>query len=131
MTDQEFLDAFERCTLPKEQWTHSAHIRMAWLYLREQPYEIAITKIREGIQKYNASMGNSIGYHETVTCLYARLVRDRMRTIGATSWEVFAQGCDDLFDRKSPPSLKYYRKETLELPEARARFIEPDLQPLP
>ena len=33
MTDKEFLAAFENCSLTRENWTHAAHVRMAWLYL--------------------------------------------------------------------------------------------------
>ncbi len=32
MTDDEFLAAFEDCTLPFEQWHHRAHVRVAFLY---------------------------------------------------------------------------------------------------
>jgi hypothetical protein len=34
VTDEEFLRAFEECRIPKAFWTHEAHVRMAWLYLR-------------------------------------------------------------------------------------------------
>lgn len=33
MNDQEFLEGFERCSIPREKWSHEAHLRMAWLYL--------------------------------------------------------------------------------------------------
>ena len=33
--DETFLRAFEDTTLPFEDWTHEAHMRMAWNYLRE------------------------------------------------------------------------------------------------
>ena len=31
------MSAFESQTLPFEDWTHEAHIRMAWNYLRQHP----------------------------------------------------------------------------------------------
>ena len=31
-----FLAAFESCTLPFEQWTHRAHLRMALLVLKNE-----------------------------------------------------------------------------------------------
>ena len=34
MTDDEFLAAFEAAAIPRKDWTHEAHVRMAWLYLR-------------------------------------------------------------------------------------------------
>ena len=132
--DDAFLAAFESCAIPKAEWTHQAHVRMAWLYLRRLGLEEAILKIRSGIQKYNAAVGGAPnGYHETVTQVYTRLVYDCLSRRGGRekSWGEFVSGFPELFDRQNPPSLKYYRKETLSSDEARARFVEPDLQPLP
>ncbi len=132
MTDSEFIAAFEGCTFPKEQWTHAAHIRMAWFYLLHHPAEQALEKIRTGIQRYNASHGGT-GYHESVTCVYARLIGHRIASApeSAVTWERFQAAWPELFDRQSPPPLRYYRKETIASEEARRRFVEPDLQPLP
>ena len=33
--DQLFLQAFEDATLPFEDWTHEAHLRMAWNYIKQ------------------------------------------------------------------------------------------------
>ena len=44
MGDQLFLQAFEDATLPFEDWSHEAHLRMAWNYIKQygpegaQPY---------------------------------------------------------------------------------------------
>ena len=35
MTDADFLAALERCTLPESEFTHAAHVRAAYLYLRD------------------------------------------------------------------------------------------------
>ena len=31
MTDDEFLVAFEAAAIARKDWTHEAHVRMAWL----------------------------------------------------------------------------------------------------
>lgn len=31
MTDEELLAAFENCSLPHSEWTHRAHVRVAYL----------------------------------------------------------------------------------------------------
>ena len=38
--------AFEDRTLPFDQWTHEAHLRMAWNYIKEHGKEKAIPLIR-------------------------------------------------------------------------------------
>ena len=42
MSDDEFLAQFENCTLPFDQWTHRAHVRVAYLYLRRHPFREAL-----------------------------------------------------------------------------------------
>ena len=56
MTDPEiesFIRAFEDCSLPKSEWTHTRHLVMALWYLRRHRREEATRLIREGIQRYN------------------------------------------------------------------------------
>mgnify|MGYP001135770165 CR=1 FL=1 len=53
--DRRFLGQFEDCTLPFEQWTHRAHVRVAYLYLSEHPFDEALSRMREGVQHYNAT----------------------------------------------------------------------------
>lgn len=44
--DEIFIQAFEDATLPFEDWTHEAHLRMAWNYITEYGKEGAIPHIR-------------------------------------------------------------------------------------
>lgn len=44
--DEIFIQAFEDATLPFEDWTHEAHLRMAWNYITEHGREGAIPHIR-------------------------------------------------------------------------------------
>lgn len=37
MDDRCFVAALESCALPSEAFDHRAHVRLAWLYLKEQP----------------------------------------------------------------------------------------------
>ncbi|MFO0848521.1 MAG: hypothetical protein U0871_08195 [Gemmataceae bacterium] len=129
MTDDEFLAAFETGTLPKPAWTHQAHVRMAWLYLTRLTVEQAVQKARVGIRAYNAAQGNQTGYHDTVTVAFVRLIASRLTAgegLGA-----FLERNPDLLDRHRPPLLRHYSRDRLESAEARARFVEPDLLPLP
>lgn len=44
--DEAFIQAFEDTTLPFEDWTHEAHMRMAWNYIREKGKTEAIPIIK-------------------------------------------------------------------------------------
>jgi hypothetical protein len=81
MTDDDFLAAFEARTIPKAEWTHAAHVRMAWLFLKRLPFAAALDRIREGIRRYNAAVGSD-GYHETIMVAFTLLIRARVTNAG-------------------------------------------------
>src|SRR5258707_10140314 len=70
---------FESGTLPRERWTHHAHLAVGLWYLSHFPEEDAMKLIREGIKRYNLAVGiantRTSGYHETITLAWARLVK--------------------------------------------------------
>ena len=53
MNDEEFLTAFEACTL--EGFHHRDHIKVTYLYLCRHPLDEAIVKIRAGLQALAAA----------------------------------------------------------------------------
>jgi hypothetical protein len=129
MTDDEFLAAFDACTLSKPLWTHEAHVRLAWICLGRMPFAAARDHARAGIRKYNESLGNTTGYHDTVTVAFVRIIAARRRP-GETFAE-FREANPDVFSKDEPILLSYYSKPRLDSAAARARFVESDLRPLP
>jgi len=129
MTDDEFLTAFEAAAIPRSEWTHEAHVRMAWLYLTRLPHEEACDRIRAGIQKLNVQNGVENGYHETITMAFTRVISARL--LHSENYPEFHARNPDLFDRMLGPLLPYYTRERLSLSDARDRFVEPDVQLLP
>lgn len=132
MTDAEFLKAFESCCLSADQWTHQAHVRMAWLYLQRMPLPLAIPVVREGIKRYNVSLNKPLGYHETITQAFLHLISDRIQNGKVPqSFELFCSQHPDLLDREMKALLAHYQKETLFSQLARETFVCPDVSPLP
>jgi hypothetical protein len=129
MTDDEFLAAFEAAAIARTDWTHAAHVRMAWLYLRRLPFADALERVRSGIRKLNAKIGSPDGYHETITVAHVRVIASRVAP--GEDYPEFRDRHPDLFDRTFPALLRHYTKERLHSPEARAAFIEPDREELP
>lgn len=133
MSDSEFLEAFECCTLTREEWTHEAHVRMAWLYLAMFPYEYALQAIRAGIQRLNERvLKKELAYHETITVAYARLIASARERLPAThGLSAVREVAPALFDRELSAVLHHYSRERLFSAEARAGWVVPDLVPLP
>jgi hypothetical protein len=120
--DRELVAAFEACTLPPEQFPHRAHVRLAWLYLREAPLAETLTRYSAGIRRYAGSLGAAGKYHETITWAYLFLIHERMQRTPCEIFEAFAAANEDLF---GPILDRYYSKEVLESDVARTTFVLP------
>ncbi|KAI8823775.1 flavin reductase like domain-containing protein, partial [Fimicolochytrium jonesii] len=75
--DEVFMERLEKGGLSFREWTHRAHLRMAWIYLRESTKkEDAFPKIKKAIQTHNAANAHLIkhGYNETITWFYLHLI---------------------------------------------------------
>jgi hypothetical protein len=130
MTDAEFLAEFEACTLPREAWTHRAHVRMAWLYLGRHPLAEARRVVSEGIRHYNkVQIQKPLAYHETITQAFLTLIASRRDS--GESFEAFCGRSEDLLDSKLSALLTHYRRETLFSYAARQAFLPPDLAEFP
>ncbi len=102
MTDQEFIERFENCTLPAEGFHHREHAKVVWLYLRRYPLTETLTRFSESLKRFATANGKPNLYHETITWAYAFLINERMGRNGrAQSWEEFAAQNADLLDWKN------------------------------
>lgn len=129
-TDEAFLASFEDCTLPKTEWTHLAHIRVAWLILTQSSADRGLKRLREGILRYNTKVLNrGDKYHETVTVAFARLVSSRINPL--QNWTGFRARIEDMLDTANPVLLSYYSRERLSSDVARAQFVDADQKSLP
>ncbi len=86
MEDGELLRQFENLQLPFEQWTHRAHVKVAFLYLRDHPFDEALLRMRRGIKAYNAANkvpeSPTSGYNETTTHAFLHLIAATMNAYG-------------------------------------------------
>lgn len=131
---QHLIEGFESRTLPKEQWTHQAHLVMAVWYLSKLDVPEATDFIRTGIKGYNAAVGgentDTSGYHETITLFYIWFVKQFLTKSNSENslLENTNNFCTQYGDKNLP--FAYYSKELLMSVEARRNWVEPDLQPL-
>jgi hypothetical protein len=124
MTDEEFLSALERCELAPEAFTHAAHVRAGYLYLRAGGFDAALGRIRAAIRRYAAHLGKPDKYHETITVAYLALIQQRLTERGdASGWTRFREQNLDLFEPDL--LLRHYRRSELESELARRIFVLP------
>jgi hypothetical protein len=128
MNDLEFVTAFEACTIGNADFHHEDHIRLAWIYLREDSLLGAIGRFTASLKRFAAHHGVPGLYHETITWAFLLLIHERATGMenGHTSFEAFRAANPELFTWKPSILDRYYRPETLASPRARAVFVMPD-----
>jgi hypothetical protein len=119
-------------SLPKEEWTHEAHLAACLWLIRDRPDIVPERELPDIIRRFNAAKGgindDTQGYHETLTQLYIRGVRTFLAGHGAgasLSDAVNALLRSDIAPRDWP--LRWYSRQRLFSVEARLGWVEPDL----
>jgi hypothetical protein len=133
LTDR-ITEEFVALTLPKQEWTHHAHLRVGLWHLLRYPPKETLDRLRAGIKQYNLATGGTnteaSGYHETITRFYVWQIdwylcqADRTLPIDVLAEELIRR----FGDKKLP--LKYYSEQRLMSVAARSGWVEPDLMAL-
>jgi hypothetical protein len=129
--DSDFRSAFETHLVSPSQFNHEAHVRLAYVYLVEDDVETAVDRMRQALMNFLEH--NNVPrskYHETLTRAWVLAVRHFMNRSGPRdSAAEFVEANPELLDSKI--MLTHYSAEVLFSAEARASFIEPDMDPIP
>jgi len=127
LTDASFLQQFAAAELPPELFSHEAHLRLAWLHLQHHGLEKAIDLVRTQIMHYVGILGAADKYHDTLTVAGVKTVHHFMQKSKADNFQEFIQEFPLLKTDFKVAVYTHYSRARLALPEARTRYLEPDL----
>jgi hypothetical protein len=126
MTDEELLSGIDAYTLPPEAFTHTEHVRLAWICLRKHSLLVAMAEFRRLLTGFANHAGKPCLYHETITFAYLLLVYERMtQSPPDMTWSAFAAAHPDLLSWKDGPFFRLYDKAVLNDRMARFCFVLP------
>ena len=125
------IEAFETGCIDADAFDHEAHVRVAWLYLREYPATEATRRFCAALRRLTVALGAPGKYHETITRFYLRVIAQRHQDEPARDWEAFRAANRDLFGGSDNVLNRYYSPELLATPRAREIYLPPDREPLP
>ena len=133
MTEAEIEDvvrSFENATISRDVWKHAEHLTVALYYLNHYCIETATEKMRSGIfnlltSGFRLDLSKEMPYHETLTIFWMRTVADFYASRNGASLLDKANELVANYDKGHP--LKFYSREYLFSDEARAAFVEGDL----
>jgi hypothetical protein len=129
--DREFRMAFEAGAIAPADFSHRAHVRLAYVYLADCDVNLALERMRAALVaflcKHNIPASK---YHETLTRAWILAVHHFMhRTPETASSDDFIERNSVLLDSKI--MLTHYSAGRLFSETARGEFVEPDLDPIP
>jgi hypothetical protein len=127
----EFLAAFEGGRLPKERWTHSAHLFTGACYVHALGEGPAIDHMRVCIKRHNESVGTANtdtgGYHETVTIAWIKILKRLLHDSAPMNRAAFARLAVERFAGDRGIFGRYYEFDLVKSVEARRSWIPPTL----
>ena len=130
---EKLVAAFNSRTLPKQEWTHHAHLKVGlWYLLHYSPNE-SLVRLRQGIKQYNVACGventDTQGYHETITRFYIGIIAKFLQQTKRS--QDIDKLADELINNYGDKSLllEYYSRDKLFSTEARLQWVKPDLKP--
>ncbi len=127
MNENQLFEQFENATLDAKIFTHSNHIKTAWIYLSKFDLLAATANFSSALKRFAKANKADKLYNETITFAFMILINERIKSAEhQQTWEEFAESNTDLFDWKNNILKKYYREETLKSAFAKKHFVFPD-----
>jgi hypothetical protein len=129
----ELIDKFLNRTLPKDEWTHEAHL-MVGLHHATTYGAMALVHLRENISKYNEATtvinSTTTGYHETITHFWLWAVQKYCQKDGILIFD--QETLDDMLWTEELAErnlwLAYYSKDLMLSTAARMSLAMPDVK---
>ncbi len=121
-------------TLPKNEWTHAAHLAVATWHVQHHGGEQALELLRTRITRLNEAHGtindDASGYHETITRAYLRLLSDFVQAHPGLPAADCVQALLAGPLATKTILFRYYSEKLLMSVAARKGWLEPDIAPL-
>jgi hypothetical protein len=127
LTDAVFARAFDQCTLDPALFTHEAHLRMAWITIRQHGVDGAITIVSTQLKRFVVHAGAADKYNETVTIAATRAVHHFMQRYPEPTFEEFIRKAYRLKTNFRDLIACHYSQDIFRSEAARRDYLEPDL----
>ena len=129
----QFIHHWEARTLPKEHWTHAAHVAVCAFYTFTHGPADALRRMRVGIPLYNLAVGGQntedSGYHETLTVLWAKVIAEFISAHNfATPFEAVQATVLEYGEQRKLHEM-FYTFNVVQDRRARREWIPPDKLP--
>lgn len=129
LSDQEFLTQFINCTLSPADFTHTGHVRLVWINIKNSGVEKATNNVQEQIQRFVVTAGALDKYHTTLTVAAIKTVNHFMSKSRSDTFEDFIIEFPRLTTDFKDLLSQHYSSDVLTSERAKHAYVYPDLLP--
>lgn len=129
LTDTQFEEQFRNATLHPALFNHEAHLRLAWIHIKNYGIDKAITHIRRQLKNYVAALQAKDKYNETVTIAAVRAVYHFMLKSKTTTFKDFISENKKLRDNFKALLACHYKTDIFNARNAKTAYLPPELLP--
>ena len=129
LSDEQFEIQFRKGSFDPSLFSHEAHLRLAWIHLRKTGIEEACEEVSAQIKAFASAHGAPDKYNDTVTIAAIKAVDHFMRRSKADSFKGLIQESPRLKTKFKDLLDSHYSIDIFNSPEARRKFLDPDVAP--
>ena len=129
LSDAAFEQQFREGTLDPCIFSHEAHIRLAWLHIKQYGVEKAILNVCAQLQNFVQLAGATGKFNKTLTVAAIKAVYHFMLKSGSNNFKDFIQQFPRLKYNFRDLMAAHYKKDIYISDKAKKEFLEPDLLP--
>ena len=127
--DEAFVAAFHAHQLSNQGFHHRDHLRLAWVQIRRLGLDEASEVVTTGIRRFAAHHGSADRYNDTMTRFWLRVVGLGIMRHPELTFDELLAAEPHLLDKGLP--FRHWSRERMNRDDAKLRWIEPDLRPMP
>lgn len=129
LSDSEFEHQFITCALRPSDFTHEAHLRFAWINIRQYGIEQAEERVQHHLKNFVEYVGATDKYNTTLTIAAIKAVYHFMCKSDSKNFKEFIAEFPRLKNSFKELMASHYGFDIYNSEIAKKKFLEPDLLP--
>lgn len=129
LSDAEFISQFIRCELNPADFSHEAHLRLAWINVNEYGIQKGEMEIQDQLKAFVDFVGAKDKYNKTVTIAAIKLVHHFMLKSSSDNFKDFIAEFPRLKSSFKELLDSHYSFDIFNSDLAKKEYLEPDLHP--
>lgn len=112
LTDQQFEQQFENCTLPPVLVTYEAHLRLAYIHVKKHGIKKAAITLYKQLTHFNTNFGHILILSKATIKAFVKLIYDFIKKATTTSFSELLLEFPDLKTKFSALIVEYKQVES-------------------